>query len=61
MNLEALKDWKTTIPFLIAAVASFIVNSPQYFSPLAVDIAKYLISLGLTVGGINAFGVKKEK
>ena len=60
MNLEGLKDWKTTVPFLIAAVASFVVNSPQYFPPLVVDIAKYLISLGLTMGGINAIGSKKE-
>lgn len=61
MNLEGLKDWKTTVPFVVAAVASFIVNSPQYFPPVAVDLAKWMISLGLTMGGINALGSKKEK
>ena len=59
MNFDALKDWKTTLPFVVAAVASFVVNSPQYFPPIVVDLSKWLISLGLTLGGINAMGVKK--
>ena len=59
MNLDALKDWKTTVPFVMAAVASFVVNSPQYFPPVVVDLSKWLISLGLTLGGINAMGAKK--
>ena len=59
MNFDALKDWKTTLPFVVAAVASFVVNSQQYFPPIVVDLSKWLISLGLTLGGINAMGVKK--
>ena len=61
INLDGLKDWKTTVPFLVAATAGFIINEPQSFPPAVVLAAKYLASLGLALGGINAIGSKKDK
>lgn len=45
-------SWKTTLFGLITAAAGFVLFSPQYFPPLAIDAAKYVM-----VGGIAALGI----
>jgi hypothetical protein len=46
-----MPNWKTSIFALISAVAGFVLFSPQYFPPWAIDAAKYIM-----VGGLAAFG-----
>jgi hypothetical protein len=45
-------SWKTALCAMIAAAAGFVLFTPQYFPPIAVDIAKYVM-----LGGLAAFGV----
>ena len=47
-----MNNWKTTITALISALAGFVLFSPQYFPPYAIDVAKYIM-----VGGLMTFGL----
>jgi hypothetical protein len=47
-----MKNWKTTTAAVVGIVAGFVTFSPQWFHPLIVDIAKYVM-----VGGFAAIGI----
>ena len=47
-----MKNWKTTVAGIATAVFGFILFSPHYFPPWAVDVAKYA-----TAGGLAAMGL----
>ena len=42
-----MKNWKTTMFGIISALAGFVLFSPQYFPPWAIDAAKYIMAGGL--------------
>lgn len=44
-------SWKSTLFASIAVVAGFVLFSPTYFPPWAIDAAKYI-----TLGGLAAWG-----
>jgi hypothetical protein len=48
------KDWKTTLPFILAALATAVLNEPATFPAWALPIAKIVMALGIALGGINA-------
>ncbi len=45
-------SWKSAIAGGISALAAFVLFSPSYFPPWAVDLAKVAM-----VGGLAAFGI----
>jgi hypothetical protein len=47
-----MTNWKTTVTAIVTAVAGFVLFSPQYFPPWAIDVAKYVM-----LGGLAAFGL----
>jgi len=47
-----MKNWKTTASGIISALASFVLFSPQWFPPAAIDISKFILA-----GGLIAFGL----
>jgi hypothetical protein len=47
-----MNSWKTTAAAVVSALAGFVLFSPSYFPPWAVDLAKYAM-----VGGLAAFGI----
>jgi hypothetical protein len=49
-----MKNWKTTACAVAGALAGFVLFSPAYFPPWAVDIAKYVMVGGLAGLGISA-------
>lgn len=53
---RTVKDWKTTIPAAISAVAFFVLFAPEHFSrwPVVIDFAKYVAAGGLLFFGVNA-------
>jgi len=55
-----MKDWKTTLFGVIAALAAFVMQAPQYFPPLAQDIASFILAGGLAGLGITAAQVRRD-
>ncbi len=57
-----MRDLKTTLPAIVAAAAGFIAFSPEDFHayPVLVHLAKYIMSGGLAVLGINAAQVSRN-
>ena len=51
-----LRNWKTSLSGLIAAMAGFVLFSPQLFArwPWACDLAKYIMAGGLASIGFAA-------
>ena len=49
-----MKNWKTTATGIISALASFVLFSPQWFPPLAIDISKFILTGGLLAFGLSA-------
>lgn len=47
-------NWKTTVSSLITAVAGFVLFSPEFFSPLAISVSKYIMAGGLVGMGLAA-------
>ncbi len=47
-----MKNWRTTVPALVAAGAGFVLFSPQYFAPWLIDLSKYVM-----LGGLACFGI----
>ena len=45
-------SWKSTAAGVVSALAAFVLFSPAYFPPWAIDAAKFAM-----VGGLAAFGV----
>ena len=55
-----MKDWKTTVPGAISAIAGFIAAYPSHFGgegTLTTDIAKFVALGGIAFLGINAKSV----
>jgi len=50
-----MKNWKTNLSALVVVICGFILFSPQWFPPLAIDIAKYV-----ALGGVAAFGISAK-
>ena len=48
-----MKNWKTTIFGIVSAVAGFVLFSPDYFPPWAIDAAKYIMAGGLMALGLS--------
>lgn len=61
--LDAIGDWRTTTPAVIAAAAGFVLFSPELFSPWpwALPAAKYVAAGGLLALGVNAKSHGAEK
>ncbi len=55
-----MKDWKTILCGIIAALAAFVVQAPQYFPPLAQDIASFILAGGLAGLGITAAQARRD-
>lgn len=55
-----MRDWKTTICGLIAALCGFILFEPGFFPEIVVAAAKYIGLGGLAGLGITAQQVRKE-
>lgn len=47
-----MTNWKTTLIAAITALFGFVLFSPQYFPPWAIDLAKYAF-----VGGLAGLGI----
>lgn len=47
-------NWKTTLTACVAAAAGFVTFSSAHFSPLVVDLAKYIMLGGMAGLGIFA-------
>jgi len=56
-----VRDWKTTVFGIISALAAFVAFAPDYFPPLAVDIAKFVLAGGLAGLGITAKHIERGK
>ena len=59
--LNGLKDWKTTVPAILAAFFGFVLFKPEYFPPVMQDIAAYAFAGGLAAFGIYANSVKPKE
>lgn len=49
-----MRSWKTTVFGIITAAAGFVLFSPGYFPPWALDLAKYIMAGGLMGIGFSA-------
>jgi hypothetical protein len=53
-DMDNFKDWRTTVPALIASTASLVVFAPDLFSAGIVLVAKWVMAGGLALFGINS-------
>jgi hypothetical protein len=49
-----MKSWKTTVLGIASAFCAFVLFSPQYFPPVVLDVAKFVLAGGLAGLGIAA-------
>lgn len=63
-----MRSWKTTLFGIVSALAGFVLFSPSYFPPWAIDAAKYIMAgglLGLGLSGkdhnVSGTGTSKAK
>lgn len=47
-----MTSWKTTTAAIVGCTAGFITFTPQYFHPMVVDLAKYIM-----IGGFATIGI----
>jgi hypothetical protein len=53
-EMDNFKDWRTTIPALIASIASLVAFAPDLFPAGIVLVAKWIMAGGLALFGINS-------
>jgi hypothetical protein len=49
-----MKDWRTTVPAIVATVCGFVLMYPEHFPQIVIDMAKFTGLGGLAAFGINA-------
>jgi len=55
-----MRDWKTTVFGILAALAAFVEFAPGYFPAILQDVAGFVMIGGLAGLGITAAQVRRK-
>jgi len=55
-----MRDWKTTVFGILAALAAFVDYAPEYFPAIIQDISAFVLIGGIAGLGITAAQVRRK-